>query len=368
MAEKDLMTPLERGQALAKGQAVDRNPIILAYGCSAGDLLNLKYSEWREDPELRTKVIVNAYQELRYDGVSTQYDTDALVGLFGGKLFYSEIGPNSVAVTPVQDLKDLSMLDLDLVCSEKDYTFQHTYEVFHRLQDGLSDEVGAIGIGIEGPFTLAARLAGAERLLRGIFKTPEQVHKLVKFSADVLVKVHSKFLKEGSSVAMMDPVASGTILSTKAFQKFSLPYTKYVFDEVKKISSNGISYHVCGDTTLNLEVMAETGANAISIDNAVDLSVAKARIGDKVVLVGNLPPVEVLYNGTKESIDQGIRECFKKGYNSSNGFLINTGCAVPIGTSRENLYQYMETARDCAAIHANTSLNQLTPESFDKRY
>ncbi|WP_169717930.1 Uroporphyrinogen decarboxylase [Sporomusa silvacetica DSM 10669] len=367
MHKDDQMTPLERKKALARGEKVDRMPIVMAYGCAAGDLLQLKYSQWRENPELRANVIIHAYRELGYDSVSTQYDTDALVGLFGGELFISEIGPNSVKRAPVSDINDLSGLDLELVCSEQDYTFQHTYEVFHRLQDAVGAEVGSIGIGIEGPFTLAARLAGAESLLRAIYRAPEQVHKLVKFAADVLVKVHTRFLKEGSSVAMMDPVASGTILSREAFKRFSKPYTTYVFDEVKKSSSNAIAYHICGNTTKNLGDMAETGCNGISIDNVVDLEIAKKTIGDKVHLVGNLPPVDVLQFGTPKAIDAGIRLCYRKAYDSPKGFTLGTGCAVPVGTPDENLYQYMRTARECARIQANTPASQLSVDSFNEK-
>lgn len=367
MHKDDQMTPLERKNALACGRQVDRMPVALSYGCAAGDLLGLKYGAWRENPELRTKVILHAYRELGYDSVSTQYDTDALVGLFGGELFINEIGPNSVKRPPVADLNDLSGLDLDLVCSKEDYTFQHTYEVFHRLQEKIGDEVGSIGIGIEGPFTLAARFAGTENLLRGIYRSPGQVHKIVKFAADVLIKVHSRFLKESSSAAMMDPVASGTLLSHRVFREFSKPYTAYVFDEVKKIGKNPIAYHICGNTTKNLADMAETGCSGISIDNAVDLKTAKEIIGEKVHLVGNLPPVEVLCFGTKEDIDEGIRSCYRKAYDSPKGFTLGTGCAVPIGTPAENLYQYMETARECAKIQASAPPLSLSPESFHKR-
>ncbi|MDF2632347.1 MAG: mtbA2 [Caproiciproducens sp.] len=367
MHKDDQMTPLERKKALARGEKVDRMPIVMAYGCAAGDLLRLKYSQWRENPKLRAEVFIHAYRELGYDSVSTQYDTDALVELFGGELFFSEIGPNSVKRAPVADINDLSGLNLDLVCSERDYTFQHTYEVFHRLQDAVGGEVGSIGIGIEGPFTLAARFAGAESLLRALYRNPEQAHKLIKFAADVLVKVHTRFLKEGSSVAMMDPVASGTIFSSSAFQKFSKPYTAYVFSEVKKVSPNPVAYHICGNTVKNLTDMAETGCNGISIDNVVDLEFAKKVIGDKVHLVGNLPPVDVLQLGTPAAIDAGIRLCYRKAYDSPRGFTLGTGCAVPVGTSDENLYQYMKTARECAAILANTPVAQLSADSFTKQ-
>lgn len=367
MHKEDQMTPLARRQALANNQQADRMPIALAYGCAAGDLLGLKYSQWREEPELRAKVILHAYRELGYDNVATQYDTDALVGLFGGELFISDIGPNSVKRPPVADLNDLSSLNLDLVCSKKDYTFQHTYEVFHRLQAAVGDEVGAIGVGMEGPFTLAARFAGAANLLRAIYRNPEQAHKIIRFAADVLIKVHTLFLKEGSSVATMDPVASGTMLSRTTYQQFAKPYTAYVFAELSKVRPAGILLHICGNTAKTLADMAATGCSAISVDNAVDLETAKKLIGTKVHLVGNLPPVDVLRFGTLEAIDRGIRLCFRKAYDSPKGFTLGTGCAVSIGTPAENLYQYMKTARECAKIQANTPAAQLSAAAFDKK-
>ena len=50
--------------------------------------------------------------------------------------------------------------------------------------------------------------------------------------------------------------------------------------------------------------------NSFSIDNAVDLGGGQGRIGDKIPLVGNVPPTDVMYMGTPEQVRQSVRGLF----------------------------------------------------------
>jgi uroporphyrinogen decarboxylase len=363
MHKDDLMTPRERANALARGEEPDRMPIVLGYGAAAGDLLGLDYDDWREKPGLRAKVAINAYNEFGYDGVSTTYDTDALVELFGGELCVNRRGPNAVRRPPVTDLGDLDMLDMDLVCSDKDYTFQHTNEVFHRLRDTLGEELPQIGLGIEAPLTLAARFAGTGRILRSMLRSPELVRPLLEFFTELVIKVHSFFVSETAAFTVFDAVSSGSLISPQIYQEFSLPYEKRIFDALKeKRSDVSIHLHICGNTQKILLPMVSTGADIISMDEAVKLETAKQLIGDKVILSGNVPTMAVILQGSPQDVDRSIRDCFAQAYDSPRGFSVSAGCAIPPGTPIANMRQFMATARECARIHARGK--NLSPASF----
>jgi uroporphyrinogen decarboxylase len=256
------------------------------------------------------------------------------------------------------------MLDLDLVCSERDYTFAHTYEVFHRLQDALEDELGQIGFGIEGPLTLAARFAGTGYVLKSIKRCPELVHPLLDFFTRLVIKVQSYFIPETTSITVFDAVSSGSLISPEVYKEFSMPYEKRIFDALKE-KRHGVSIHlhICGNTWKNLPSMVDTGANIISMDDEIKLSEAKKLIGDRVIISGNVPPIKVIMLGTPEDVDLSIRKCFAEAYDSPRGFSISAGCAIPPGTPIPNMYQFMTTARECARIHAKG--DNLSPESFN---
>jgi uroporphyrinogen decarboxylase len=363
MHKDDLMTPLERSNALAQGEKPDRMPIALGYGSAAGDLLGLVYDDFREKPALRAEVLINAYNEFGYDGVGVTYDTDALVGLFGGELCINRKGPNSVSRPPVTDLNDLSMLDLELVGCERDYSWHHTEELFHRLQDALGNEIRYIGFGIEAPLTLAARFAGTTYILRAIKRTPSLVRPLLEFFTELVIKVHAHFIPETGSVTIYDAVSSGSLISPQMYDEFSMPYEKRIIDALKeKRPDVSVHLHICGNTLKNMPSMAGTGANIISMDDAVKLETAKKLIGNQVLISGNVSPMDVIYHGTPEDIDREIRACFAEAYDSPRGFGISAGCAIAPGTPIANMRQFMATARECAGIHAQQE--DLSPGSF----
>ena len=61
-----------------------------------------------------------------------------------------------------------------------------------------------------------------------------------------------------------------------------------------------------------LTTMRSTGADMVEIDDAVDLAVAKERIGERVALVGNVHTVIEFLQGTPESIVCGSPEVHRR--------------------------------------------------------
>lgn len=91
---------------------------------------------------------------------------------------------------------------------------------------------------------------------------------------------------------------------------------------------------ICGDTTKLLETFPEMGTRGISIDSSVDIAYAKETVGDKLSIMGNVSPMEIL-NGTPESIEQAVIDCFRKCWDNPRGFTIAPGCDIPVTTSLE---------------------------------
>jgi uroporphyrinogen decarboxylase len=99
-----------------------------------------------------------------------------------------------------------------------------------------------------------------------------------------------------------------------------------------------------------LEDIADCGYAAFSLDNVVDLAVAKERIGSRIHLIGNVDPSNVLYLGTPEIVRTAVRECFRKAGDSPGGYTIATGCDTVYGTPLENSFAFMAEAREQARI------------------
>ena len=103
------------------------------------------------------------------------------------------------------------------------------------------------------------------------------------------------------------------------------------------------------DRVITIPFMGELKCylSGISIDSSVDIAYAKETVGDKLSIMGNVSPMEIL-NGTPESIEQAVIDCFRKCWDNPRGFTIAPGCDIPVTTSLENIDAYMRAARKCA--------------------
>lgn len=68
-------------------------------------------------------------------------------------------------------------------------------------------------------------------------------------------------------------------------------------------------------------------------------------MGDRVVITGNVPPVDIVYRVNKEAIFKSVKECIKKGHDSKKGYILSTGCQIPMHTPIENIEMFMEAGK-----------------------
>jgi len=141
-----------------------------------------------------------------------------------------------------------------------------------------------------------------------------------------------EFIKRGVLILLCDPIASGTILNRKQYLEFVLPYTIDLMQDIHE-AKGLVCYHICGDTTSIVGDMVKSGCDMLSIDNRVDLAYTKQVAGDKVPILGNVDPVEVLILGSTQEVDSAVKTCMQKAYDSPCGnskfssyFTVNSFC------------------------------------------
>ena len=68
-------------------------------------------------------------------------------------------------------------------------------------------------------------------------------------------------------------------------------------------------------------------------------------MSDVLTVAGNVPPVDVVMNGTKEEIFESVKQCMDIGKQMGKGYVLATGCEVPYGTEPEKVEWFMEAGR-----------------------
>lgn len=343
MHKHDQMTPNERLTAFMTGKPMDRL-LAIPVACSMSGLaLGMTHKEKRSSAENEALAQIACYERFGNDLMVVEYGLHGVGAALGSKMSDPEDSVPAILSYALEDLNDVHTLDMSRLELKNDKAFQLHLEAAEIITQKIGHEVST-GVLISGPFTAAASIYKTENLLRATRKNPEQLHKLINFCNEGLKMICREFIKKGCLILLCDPIASGTILNKKQYQEFVLPYTIELMKDIHE--ANGmVCYHICGDTTAIVEEMVKSGCDMMSIDNRVDLEYTKNKVGNKVPILGNVDPVETLILGTPEDVDNAVKACIQKAYDSPCGYILASGCDLSGGVPLENLDQFMTSAR-----------------------
>ena len=68
--------------------------------------------------------------------------------------------------------------------------------------------------------------------------------------------------------------------------------------------------------------------------------------GDKVKILGNVDPGRVMYSGTPLDVREKTLQCILDGYDNPKGYVVMSGCSLPVDTPFENIQMMMDTVRE----------------------
>lgn len=338
----DQMTPIERLTAYGKGQEIDRLPCVPIVGNTAARVIGAKVSEFRGNGKLIAKAQIEAYKLFRYDIIRVFTDLYTQAEAMGAKVHYPY---DETAYLEAPAIEDISQIDsLSPADPYKDGNLPHHLEAMKIAVDTVGKEVTVTGA-LTCPFTNASFLVGAEKLVRLILRDPEKVHKLCEISLETNLRYAKAIIDAGCTPSLTDAMSSCTVISPKQFKEFSFPYLKRLIEYIHS-RGKSVTLHICGKSSGIWHLMVEAGADCISIDNDADLLEAKKAVGDKVRLMGNVRPSEVMLEGTEELVRHATIECIKKAYDNPKGYIVASGCSLPTETPFRNIHAMLNTVRE----------------------
>ncbi|ACO84255.1 methylcobamide--CoM methyltransferase [Clostridium botulinum] len=339
---KEEMTPKERIVAFSKGEEIDRIICVPDMGVTMAPFIGVTARDYYHSAQLMADLEIALFKRLRHDGVSISTSLRGVAEAMGSKVGYPEYGISYLiepAINSIDEIESLKIVD-----PLKDGNLPTLLEAIKLTRDALMDEVD-VGAAMSGPFSVAASVVGTENLLKWMIKYPKKVHTLM----DIVAESNNRYIEEvaklGVSIGFADPVSSTSLISPKQFREFSLPALRKNINKIKEKTGGAPGIHICGKSKELWEDVVNAGISNFSIDNAEDLEEAKNIMGDRVVITGNVPPVDIVYRGNKEAIFKSVKECIKKGHDSKKGYILSTGCQIPMHTPIENIEMFMEAGK-----------------------
>jgi MtaA/CmuA family methyltransferase len=179
---------------------------------------------------------------------------------------------------------------------------------------------------------MAADLRGLNTLMLDFFDDPAFVEDLFGFVVAMEIDFARAQVQAAASLIGIGDAAASLI-----GPRF---YEQFVFEQERKlvgaIRAMGCltRLHICGNTRRILAGMGRVGADIVDLDFPAPISEARAAMGPRQMLLGNIDPVRVLRDGSPDSIEAALAECHRQ---AGARYIVGAGCEVPRGTPRENI-------------------------------
>lgn len=335
------MTPKERLAAYAAGEEVDRIPTSLSAGETAPPLYGYRIKDWYFSSQIMFEVESHLAEDFGADNMGVGLGLRTLVEALGTKLEYPDKGVSFVVEPKFKSFDEVD--GAELVDVHKDGRLPIIIESFERLMDAYGD-VRTFGSGLAGPLTTAGQLIGTEAFLRGMIKDHDGVHKLMQYATDNVVKcAHDLHECLGIGLMLSEPMASRDLLSLRQFKEFYKPYLDQAVRRMDEFQGH-TPIHICGHTRDRWDLVVSSGISGFWVDNLEDIGELKDVYGQRVSITGNVPPVDVLLEGSTQDVRDSVLECLKKAADNPLGYTLCPGCTTPVGTSRGNLDAFMDAA------------------------
>jgi uroporphyrinogen-III decarboxylase len=192
-----------------------------------------------------------------------------------------------------------------------------------------------------GPLNVASFLMGSTELMTAMMMEPEKVEELIKkittFIKDWL-KVQIETFPSIDGIFLLDDIIG--FLGETEFCAFALPYYTqlYNFDVSIKFLHNDAPCRV------SAPYLPEIGVNLFNMGFDVSMNELKKLTQNKVVLLGNIPPRDVLANGDAEVVRKAIQD-LRRSLDDTSRIIFSCGGGMPPGVSTENLRTFIDAVR-----------------------
>jgi uroporphyrinogen decarboxylase len=305
----------------------------------AGDFLALCKS-----PQLACEVTMQPLRRYAFDAAILFSDILTIPDAMGQGLYFAEgEGPKFRKV--IRSAADVEQLPEVNIADELSYVT----DAVSVIRAELAGSVPLIGFS-GSPWTLATYMieGGGSKDFRiakqFMYNNPEAMHLLLDKLATMVTDYLNAQIRAGAQAVQIFDTWGG-ILSGNAYRTFSLAYMKKIVANLLK-ENEGRRVPVILFTKNGgqwLESIADTACDAVGLDWTTEIGEARARIGNRVALQGNMDP-SILYASPKV-----IREevaTILKSFGAGEGHVFNLGHGITPEVNPENVAHFVEAVHE----------------------
>jgi len=230
---------------------------------------------------------------------------------------------------PIRSMADIQKLRIPDPADEVPFVGA----ILKRLRSELNGQVPLVGFS-GAPWTLASYMieGGGSKSFAEIkkmaFSEPDTLRSLLDKLASTIIAYVRFQIEAGAQVVQLFDTWAGE-LSRHDYETFALPVTRRIFEEIGTRVPRILYVNGCSAI---LEAMATSGADVLSVDWRIPIAEARARVGQRVALQGNLDPCALL--GSPSNLTATAEQILKQA--GATGHIFNLGHGILPTTPVDN--------------------------------
>ena len=317
-------------------------PEYKATRAQAGDFMSLC-----KNAELACEVTLQPLRRFELDAAILFSDILTIPDAMGLGLYF-ETGEGPRFERPADTHQAIEALPIP----DPEMELGYVMNAVRTIRKNLQGQVPLIGFS-GSPWTLATYMVegGSSKAFTKIkkmaFAAPQSLHLLLDKLADaVILYLNAQIAAGAQSVMVFD--TWGGVLSPRDYKEFSLQYMHKIVEGLTR-ENDGRKVPVTLFTKnggMWLEAIAATGCDAVGLDWTIDIADAKARVGDKVALQGNMDP-SMLY-APPERIEQEVQSILA-GFGDGPGHVFNLGHGIHLDVPPEHAKVFVDAVHKYSA-------------------
>ncbi|MFO6423065.1 uroporphyrinogen decarboxylase [Motilimonas sp. KMU-193] len=334
-----LKQPVDKTPVWMMRQAGRYLPEYKATRAQAGDFMSLC-----KNAELACEVTLQPLRRFPLDAAILFSDILTIPDAMGLGLYF-ETGEGPKFERPITCKADVDKIGIP----DPEGELQYVMNAVRTIRRELKGEVPLIGFS-GSPWTLATYMVegGSSKAFTKIkkmaFAEPKILHMLLDKVADSVISYLNAQVAAGAQSLMIFDTWGG-VLSPRDYREFSLQYMAKIVDGLTR-ENEGRKVPVTLFTKnggMWLEDIAATGCDAVGLDWTIDIADAKARVGDKVALQGNMDP-SMLYASPERIRDEVAH--ILSGFGEGSGHVFNLGHGIHLDVDPEHAGVFIKAVHE----------------------
>ena len=190
-----------------------------------------------------------------------------------------------------------------------------------------------------GPLNIASFLMGTTEFLTAIKTDPEAMHRLLGSVTDLLVDwiaYQRECFPTIDGILLLDDIVG--FVSRRDFETFALPYLRRAFDADVTVKF----FHNDAPCKASAPLLADAGINLLNFGIQHSISEMRSWTNGQIALLGNIPPRDVLADGTAADVELAVTEMLEAVEDRSR-LIVSCGGGMPPGAPTENIRALIDT-------------------------